>query len=97
VYENPTRNFSSEAVNHVHMLIELPTHRIPPWFVSCFHSLFNRLIYPGYYSHPKYCNPKILVIKRGRLQGDGDHPVYVTKQLIDFDIASDRLFCCDAA
>lgn len=89
-FENSTKRYINEPVSHLHLLLELPNHRISPFYVGTFRDLFGRLIYPHIY------NTKILNIEQTRIYGLNNHREYSTKQLVDWTIASDRILLSEA-
>jgi hypothetical protein len=89
VYENNGKRYRTSPPTHLHMLVELPDKYSHPEFEIVFKQLFSRLVYP---IPLEIGNNKVLDFQIGRRDGENRHPVYVQKQLIDWDTASDRVF-----
>jgi hypothetical protein len=89
VYENSGKRYKTSPPTHLHMLLELPDRYSYPEFGVIFRQLFSLLIYPIPCMDK---NNKVLDIRVGRSDGENSHPVYVQKQLVDWETASDRVF-----
>lgn len=99
VYENETKGYAISPTNHTHMLVEVPTSSLSAEynelkFKSRFRELFSTLVCP---LSTISANTPILNIKRGRLTNCNPHPKYILKQLINWEVASDRLFTSGVA
>ena len=91
VYENSTKKFNGQPATHVHMLVEVPAgegFRLFK-FIRTFRDLFSRLIYPCFFESNA---SKVLNIKSGRRDGNNSHPQYIVKQLVNWNVAADRVF-----
>jgi REP element-mobilizing transposase RayT len=88
-YENQGKGFSNDSPNHLHMFLEIPSRLTRQKFRAEFKKLFSRLVYPLKNLNQ---NTGVLHITKGRAAGKCNHHAYVTKQFINSEIASDRLF-----
>jgi len=92
VYENAGKRYAGSLVNHVHMLLEIPSSTERQIFEDQFRELFSLLIYP--LNTASTVNP-VLNIQQGRIDGPTPHTDYIQKQLINLDTASDRVLFSD--
>jgi hypothetical protein len=89
VYENNGKRYRRSPPTHLHMLLEVPDKYSHLEFAEIFRKLFGWLVYS---SSARTRKNKVLDFQIGRSDGESPHPVYVQKQLIDWDTASDRMF-----
>jgi hypothetical protein len=88
IYENRGKAHAMSPVNHVHILLEIPAWMDYQILLSEFRKCFSSWVYPlreGAIQDP------VLNIKPGRAEGVNSHPEYVSKQLIDWECAADRV------
>jgi hypothetical protein len=88
IYENQGKGYVSSPVNHVHILLELPAWMDYRIFAGEFREGFSCWIYP---LPEGAINDSVLNIQPGRAEGVNSHPEYVSKQLLDWESAADRV------
>jgi hypothetical protein len=88
VYENQGKRHSGIPVNHVHLLLEIPSSYERRKFEDQFRRLFSLLVYPLSAASPDSAVLNILHVRR---DGIMPHSEYIQKQLVSWDAASERV------
>jgi hypothetical protein len=88
VYENQGKRHSGIPVNHVHLLLEIPSSCDRRKFEDQWREMFSLLVYP---LSAASTDNAILNIQHVRRDGIMPHPEYIQKQLVSWDAASERV------